>query len=60
MPQRGRSFRGKVVWRRLDRAGLELQPLNPDEDSVSLDSIRRQRTLKKENRALRRRYEAPI
>ncbi len=60
IPQRGRSFHGTVVWRRLDRAGLALQPLKANDAAASLDGARRQRALKKENRALRRKYNSPI
>ena len=60
VPQRGRSFHGTVIWRRLDSAGLALRPLNPEEAGISFDSARRQRALEKENRALRRRYDSPI
>ena len=60
IPQRGRSYRGTVIWRRLDRAGLALQPLVASETVTSLDVIRRQHALKRENRALRRRYDSPI
>ncbi len=60
IPQRGRSFRGTVIWRHLDRAGLALQPLMPDEADASLAGVRRQQALKKENRALRRRFDSPI
>ena len=59
IPQRGRTFRSTVVWRSFDRAGLALQPPQPDDTDTSPDSARRQRALKKE-RALRRRYDAPI
>ena len=47
VPQQGRSFRGTVVWRHFDRAGLALLPL-------------KRRALKKENPALRHRYDSPI
>ncbi len=57
IPQRGRSFYGTVIWRRLDRAGLALQP-NESEDS--LDGRRRERALKKERNALRHRFDSPI
>ena len=60
IPQRNRSFHGTVVWRHLDRAGLALQPLKADDAGASLDSVRRQHALKKQNRALRRRYDSPI
>jgi hypothetical protein len=60
VPQRGRSFYGTVVWRRLNRAGLALQPLKADDSEASPDIARRQRALKKENRALRRRFDSPI
>ena len=56
--QRGRTFHGRVIWRQLDRAGLALRPLANAE--ASLDSARRQLALKKQNRALRRRYDSPI
>ncbi len=60
VPQRGRTFHGSVVWRNVDRAGLALQPLAANDADASLDSARRQHALKKENRALRRRYNSPI
>ncbi len=59
VPQRGSSFQGTVVWRRLDRAGLALQPLKSDETAASRDSARRQRALREE-RARRHRYDSPI
>ena len=59
VPQWGRSFHGTVVWRSLDRAGLALQPLQPEDADTSPDSARRQRALKRE-RALRHRYDSPI
>ncbi len=60
IPQRGRSFRGTVIWRSLDCAGLALQPLSAGATDGSLAGIRRQQALKRENRALRRRYDSPI
>ncbi len=57
VPQRGRSFRGTVIWRRLDRAGLALEPLPANEP---LDDVRREHALKKENRTLRRQLGLPV
>jgi hypothetical protein len=51
---RDQSFRGTVVWRKQERAGVALAAFQFAERAVSLDDVRRQKALKRENRALRK------
>jgi hypothetical protein len=48
------SFRAAVVWREHDRAGIALSPFEADEPVLNLDTVRRQRAMKREIRALRK------
>ena len=54
---RDQSFRGTVVWRKQERAGVALAAFEFAEAAVSLDDVRRQKALKRENRALRKQLE---
>jgi hypothetical protein len=51
---RDQSFRGTVVWRKQERAGVALAAVQFAERAISLDDVRRQKALKRENRALRK------
>ena len=54
---REQSFRGTVVWRKQERAGVALAAFQFAEAAISLDDVRRQKALKRENRALRKQLE---
>jgi hypothetical protein len=51
---RDQSFRGTVIWRKQERAGVALAAFQFAERAISLDDVRRQKALQRENRALRK------